>query len=133
MDFLNSSNANMAPHYLIMAFFAITFLQSGIDKVIDWKGNLGWLNGHFKSSALAGQVKLMLGILTIVEFISGLACIWAMVALLKDDKSAVSCALTICGVNLLMLLFGQRMAKDYAGAATIGQYMVMVLLGFALL
>ena len=38
------------------AFLAILFLQSGIDKIIDHRGNLDWLTGHFAKSALGGVV-----------------------------------------------------------------------------
>ena len=37
----------------ISAFLAILFLQSGIDKVVDRRGNLEWLTGHFAKSPLA--------------------------------------------------------------------------------
>ncbi|MEY4511892.1 MAG: hypothetical protein RLZZ450_4014 [Pseudomonadota bacterium] len=31
----------------VAALLAILFLQSGIDKVVDRKGNVEWLTGHF--------------------------------------------------------------------------------------
>ena len=34
---------------LLLAFLAITFLQSGIDKISDWNGNLSFLKEHFSS------------------------------------------------------------------------------------
>lgn len=34
---------------LIPLFLAILFLQSGLDKIIDWKGNLTWLKGHLSN------------------------------------------------------------------------------------
>ena len=43
---------------LVSAFLAILFLQSGIDKVVDRRGNLEWLEGHFAKSPLAGIVPL---------------------------------------------------------------------------
>jgi hypothetical protein len=30
---------------------AILFIQSGLDKVFDWAGNLGWLKGHFEKTS----------------------------------------------------------------------------------
>ncbi len=36
-----------ATEILILIFLIIVFLQSGIDKVFDWKGNLSWLKEHF--------------------------------------------------------------------------------------
>lgn len=124
----------MIPHFLIMTFFAITFLQSAVDKIIDWKGNLGFLTGHFKNSPVAKQVPILLGSLTLVEFLSGLFCVYAIIRMfVAPTLLPVVCALSMCGLNLLMLLIGQRLAKDYAGAATIGNYMLMVLLGFVLM
>jgi len=52
---------------LVSAFLAILFLQSGIDKVVDRRGNLEWLTGHFAKSPLAGLVPLMLSVLTLFE------------------------------------------------------------------
>ena len=33
---------------LILALLTVTFLQSGYDKIKDWKGNVAWLTGHFE-------------------------------------------------------------------------------------
>ena len=32
---------------LLLAFLAITFLQSGLDKILDWNGNVSWLKVIF--------------------------------------------------------------------------------------
>ena len=118
---------------LLLGFFVITFLQSAVDKVVDWKGNLEFLTGHFSRSPLAKLVPAMLGSLTVIEFISGLACCYGIIRLFYNPSlQPTHLALSICGVNLLMLLFGQRLAKDYAGAATVGIYMIIVLLGFVI-
>src|ERR1700704_4118925 len=53
------------------AFLAILFLQSGIDKVVDRRGNLEWLRGHFAKSPLAGMVPLMVTAITILEIAAG--------------------------------------------------------------
>src|SRR6266542_2546128 len=52
-------------------FLAILFLQSGIDKVIDYRGNLEWLRGHFAKSPLAGVVPLLLTAITLLEVAAG--------------------------------------------------------------
>jgi len=51
---------------LASAFLAILFLQSGIDKVVDRRGNLEWLKGHFAKSPLAGIVPAMVTAITIL-------------------------------------------------------------------
>ena len=63
-DRLRSGDAKPAPtrggRYLLQAFvsafLAILFLQSGIDKVVDRRGNLGCLR-TFSKSPLAGVVR----------------------------------------------------------------------------
>ncbi len=44
------SEAIYVMQILISAFLGILFLQSGIDKVVDRRGNLDWLKGHFVKS-----------------------------------------------------------------------------------
>jgi uncharacterized membrane protein YphA (DoxX/SURF4 family) len=43
---------------LILLFLTVTFLQSGIDKLLDWKGNLSFITTHFKNSPLKNSVPL---------------------------------------------------------------------------
>ncbi len=64
------------------AFLAILFLQSGLDKVFDWKGNLEWLTGHFANSPLKGMVPLLLGVVTLVEVSAGVCSAIGAVAIL---------------------------------------------------
>lgn len=110
------------------AFFAILFLQSGIDKVTDWKGNLDWLTGHFEKSPLAGMVPMMLGTLTLIEVSTGIAAAAGFVGLLVEVEWIAIVAVMLATVSLLSVFFGQRMAKDYEGAAGIVPYFVAVML-----
>lgn len=115
---------------LILIFIAITFLQSGIDKMVDWKGNTGWLKEHFSKTFLAGQVPLMVGILLVLEVLVGLLAIGGIVLILMTGITTIAFwACILAAVTLLMLLFGQRVAKDYAGAFTITGYFIVVILG----
>ena len=50
-------------------FVAILFLQSGIDKVFDFAGNLAWLTGHFSKTPFRNQVKAMLVTITVAEML----------------------------------------------------------------
>lgn len=119
---------------LILLFIVITFLQSGLDKITDWKGNINWLKGHFSKTFLAGQVNLMVGIILVIEVITGLLAIVGIIQILFSGSTILalySCILA--AITLLMLLFGQRVAKDYAGAFTITGYFVVVILGVYIL
>lgn len=115
---------------LISAFFAILFLQSGIDKISDRKGNLEWLTGHFARSPLAGMVPLLLGVITVLEMGAGaLSAIGFFFLLVRHDSAIAFYGTALSGVALLCLFFGQRMAKDYPGAATLVPYFLVVIAG----
>lgn len=113
----------------LLLFFAIAFLQSGIDKCLDFKGNLAWLKGHFKDSPLASMVPLLLAVLTITELVAGLfSALGALSELFLDLEGWSYWAGLLNVLALLMLFFGQRLAKDYEGAKTIAIYMVPAIL-----
>lgn len=119
---------------LVLGFFAVLFLQSGLDKVSDRKGNLDWLTGHFAKSPLAKMVPLMLATVTIVELAAGVMCVVGagMLAFRRETDLAIV-GLGLCGCALLMLFFGQRVAKDYPGAATLATYFGVMLIGLILM
>lgn len=126
----SSAGALFALQVLISAFFAILFVQSGIDKVLDWKGNLAWLTGHFAKSPLAGMVPLLLGLITLLELAAGaLSAIGCALILLRHDSTIAFYGVVLSGVALLALFFGQRMAKEYPGAASLVPYFLVVIAG----
>ncbi|MDY7229055.1 DoxX family protein [Hyalangium rubrum] len=114
---------------LPVAYLAITFLQSGLDKVLDWKGNLGWQTQLFsKVPVLRGQVKPALATLTVLEILDGLLCAVGLVMLVATGSGRIACiGGMLSGVTFLALLGGQRLAKDYAGAAGIAPYFLVSL------
>jgi hypothetical protein len=119
---------------LAAAFLAVLFLQSGIDKVTDRKGNLEWLTGHFAKSPLEGMVPLLLTVITVLEIAAGAlsAAGVAEIALMRTTLIAFWGAV-LAGIAILCLFFGQRMAKDYAGASGLVPYFLVTLFAIALL
>lgn len=114
----------------IALFIAIVFVQSGWDKVGDRAGNLLWLKDHFKHTFLSGYVSNMLMVITVLEILSGILALFGIIFLLLFDSSSwIRYSLILSIVTLLMLLFGQRIAKDYEGAKTIVIYLATCLLG----
>ncbi|MEM7656447.1 MAG: DoxX family protein [Bacteroidota bacterium] len=112
---------------------AILFLQSGLDKVFDWKGNLGWLNGHFAKTPLKSIVPFLLGTVTLVELAAGALSAFGVVALLTSGSGVWALyGAELSALSLLMLFFGQRIAKDYAGAATLVMHSIFTLLAILL-
>ena len=119
---------------LASAFLAILFLQSGIDKIIDRRGNLDWPKGHFAKSPLAGMVPLMVTVITIMEIAAGaLSAVGCVMIFIRRDSTLAFYGAVIAAIAILALFFGQRMAKDYAGAATLVPYFLLALAAIYLL
>ena len=107
-------------------FLAILFLQSGLDKVFNFADNLGWLTGHFSKTPFRGQVKLMLITITIAEVAAGvLALLGALQIAMSGEKTLAMCGAQLAALDIVMLFFGQRIAKDYAGAASLVPYFIL--------
>ena len=114
---------NSATEILILIFLIIVFVQSSIDKVFDWKGNLTWLTEHFTGTPLASLVPVLLLTLVLVEMAAGILCAVGLYQILIVGESTIALYGSIVScASLLMLMFGQRMAKDYEGAKTIAVY-----------
>ena len=115
-------------------FWMLLFLQSGLDKIFDWKGNVGWLKGHFSKSFLSGIVTPMLVFLAIVEILAGLACgAGVFQVVISGSTYWLSVGMVLTLVSLLVLFFGQRIAKDYVGATSLTVYFILTVFGMFLL
>lgn len=115
---------------------AVVFIQSGIDKIADYRGNYDWLNGHFSKTFLRKTVGLLLPLLTLMELAGGLHCAAGAVTLFLKYDSGYFLLLTghvIVLAALACLMLGQRVAKDYAGAASLTGYILITLFGLAML
>ena len=116
------------------AFLAILFLQSGIDKIIDRLGNLEWLKGHFANTPLAGVVPVLLTAITFLEVAAGaLSAIGCMMLIVSRETTIAFYGAVSSAVVLIALFFGQRLAKDYAGAAVLVPYFLLALVAIYLL
>ncbi|RNC92285.1 MAG: DoxX family protein [Allomuricauda sp.] len=114
-----------ATETVLLVFLIIVFLQSGLDKILDWKGNLSWLKDHFSKSILKSGVPMLLFVITLFELATALLSVAGLLhLLLHDDKTFVFYGALMACFSLLMLLFGQRVAKDYDGARTVVIYLV---------
>ncbi len=119
---------------LVSAFLAILFLQSGIDKLVDQRGNLEWLKGHFAKSPLARFVPALLLVLAILEISAGaLSGIGCVVIIFTRDSAVAFYGAIVSAVTILALFFGQRMAKEYAGAAILVPYFLLTVVAIYLL
>jgi hypothetical protein len=107
---------------------SILFIQSGLDKVLDWKGNLTWLTGHFSKTFLSGMVPMMLGTITLMEIATGFLSVAGIAYFLASGSTILMFYASIIGTaSLTALFFGQRVAKDYAGAAILVPYFILLI------
>jgi succinate dehydrogenase/fumarate reductase cytochrome b subunit len=115
---------------ILLAFLAITFLQSGYDKIADWNGNVSWLKSHFSQTFLKNQVPFALLTVLALEIVAGVLSIMGIAENIMSGATKMgNYACVISCVTLLLLLFGQRVAKDYDGARTIVIYLIPALIG----
>src|SRR5947208_14352443 len=130
----SSDGATYFLQVLVSAFLAILFLQSGIDKVVDRRGNLEWLKGHFAKSPLVGIVPLMVTAITILEIGAGtLSAIGCALMVFSRDSTLAFYGAIVSAISIIALFFGQRMAKDYAGAAVLVPYFLLTVIAIYLL
>jgi uncharacterized membrane protein YphA (DoxX/SURF4 family) len=125
---------NNAASILLLAFLAITFIQSGYDKLFYWKDNLDWLKEHFAKTQLKNLVRLALLNILVLELISGILCVVGAIELfVSNGRTFGLYGAVFSSITLLMLLFGQRLAKDYDGARTIVIYFIPSVMAVLLL
>ena len=119
---------------LVSAFLAVLFLQSGLDKVLDRAGNRAYLDEHFARSPLARTVGPMFFTVTILEVAAGLLNGLGVLQLLFFRSSGLAFyGALIAAANLVALFFGQRISKDYAGAAALVPYFLLTLVAIVIL
>jgi len=126
--------SNHPTEILILLFLIVTFMQSGIDKIADWKGNVGFIKSHFKDSPLRNNVPVLLAVILTIEIAAGIFMIIGTYQIYSSGlKEIALIGVELSAVALIFLLIGQRLAKDYTGAMTLAVYFIITLLGVFLL
>lgn len=110
-------------------FFAILFIQSGLDKIFNWKSELAFTKEHFSKTFLKPLVPLLFFKLTVLELLSGLLSAAGLVALWQHNYTVPLFGDFFCAGTIVCLFFGQRIAKDYGGAQALVAYFIVSLLG----
>lgn len=127
---------NMIPEkiafILVLVFFLIVFIQSGLDKIFDYKGNLNFLKDLLKIYFSPTLIELALISVTILELTSGILCLIGIINFVFNDSNFIGLlGLIIGSIALLVLLFGQRVSKNYDGAKTIAIYFILAMIGIS--
>ena len=114
----------------IAIFLFIAFFQSGLDKVIDRKGNLDFLKAHFSDSPIIKIIPIMLLILTLLEIIGSVMLGYGVYyALVNRSTLWIFYGFVVIAITIIILFAGQRIAKDYLGAADLVPYSILIMLG----
>jgi len=114
----------------IAIFLFIAFFQSGLDKVIDRKGNLDFLKAHFSDSPIIKIIPIMLLILTFLEIIGSLMLGYGVYyAFVNRSTVWIFYGFVVIAITIIILFAGQRIAKDYLGAADLVPYFILIMLG----
>ncbi|HXY60289.1 MAG TPA: hypothetical protein VEH26_01650, partial [Chthoniobacterales bacterium] len=93
-----------------------------------------WLSGHFSKSPLAGMVPLLFLVLTIIEISAGLLSgVGFFILLFARNSTVAFYGAVVSAIAILCLFLGQRLAKEYAGAAVLVPYFLITLVAIYLL
>jgi predicted small integral membrane protein len=118
---------------LLVLFVGVLFTQSGFDKVVDYKGNKGYIKSVFEKTFLNSLSPLLFLVITILEVAAGLLCFVGVIMILitgQEDFAIVG--LELSALSILGLFTGQRIAKDYGGAASLVGYFLLICFGLFL-
>ena len=114
---------------LVSIFFSIVFFQSSFDKINDREGNLIFFKQHFKGTVFQNYTSISLTFLALLEILSAFFCVLGIFyKIFYFDSIFIYYGLLMSAIVLLSLLLGQRIAKDYVGAADITIYFTLCII-----
>jgi hypothetical protein len=115
---------------LIAIFILIVFIQSGLDKIFDRKGNLEYFQAHFKDSIFKKIYPSLLTIITLFELVGGGMLVYGIYFSFTERTTLwIFYGFVHLAITLIFLFLGQRIAKDYLGAADLVPYFILIILG----
>ncbi len=128
------NDLNISPEKILRLLFsamiAILFLQSGIDKIMNWSGEKGFYQEHFKKTFLKSLVGVLMPVITVSEVLAGaLSAIGIVIYLAGGSADFAILGMFLACISVIQLFFGQRIAKDYAGSAVLIPYFLLASVG----
>jgi len=114
----------------IAIFLLIAFSQSSIDKIINRKNNQDFFDKHFSETIFKNFTSILLTIVTFLELVGALTLAYGIYyAFALKTTLWIFYGFVILAVTLIFLFLGQRLAKDYVGAADLVPYFTLIMLG----
>ena len=115
---------------LIAIFISIVFIQSGLDIILNRRNNLEYFKVQFSKSIFNKVYPILLSILTILELVGGLMLVYGIYFSFAEKTTLwIFYGLVYLAITMIFLLLGQRIAKDYVGAADLVPYFILIILG----
>ena len=123
------------PLLFILTFLSIVFIQSALDKIFNWKGNLEFTTSTLTNKFPPMLVRFALLNVLLLEFTGGFGSLGGIVEIMVGNSTLYMAKLgTITSsLALLILLLGQRISQNYVDAKTIVIYFIVCLFGLQIL
>ncbi len=123
-----------AAQILILIYIVITFGYSVLEKLLQWKESIDFYKNHFRETTLKNTIPFLLKIVILLEVITIIMCVIGLFVLIVfSNKEFGFYGLILAAITLIGLMFGQRIAKDYAGAMNITVYFILTIIGVFML
>jgi putative oxidoreductase len=118
---------------IISLFVGVLFLQSGFDKVFNFQGNKGYIQSVFAKTFLQYFSTILFIIILILEVLAGICCFFGGIFYFFSGYQEIAIlGLMLSFISILCLFTGQRIAKDYGGAASLVGYFLLIAFGLYL-
>ena len=123
------------PLLFILTFLSIVFIQSALDKIFNWKGNLEFTTSTLTNKFPPMLVRFALLNVLLLEFTGGFGSLGGVVEIMVGNSTLYMAKLgTITSsLALLILILGQRISQNYVDAKTIVIYFIVCLFGLQIL
>lgn len=126
--------SNYPAEVLILFFLIITYVISAFEKILDWQGNVNFIEEHFQKSPLKNKVPFLLAILLVLEITASVLMLIGVYQIYTEEtKEMALLGIELSALSIIFMLIGQRLAKDYAGAMSLAVYFMLTVLGVYLL
>ncbi len=113
---------------LLSLSLIITFVFSLGEKLLDITSYKNWLKEHFKNTFVLPYISILFYLVITLELISSVLLINGLYELIRFENFQVLYQGSIASFfTLLILLIGQRIAKDYQSSANLMIYILVCL------
>lgn len=129
-----TNTSQYAAQIFILIYIVITFGYSVIEKLLQWRESVDFYENHFRETSLKNTIPFLLKVVILLETITVIICVIGLFGLIVfSNKEFGFYGLILAALTLIGLMFGQRIAKDYAGAMNITVYFILTIIGVFML